>query len=353
MKAVKKHIVRYANCWEDADLLLDALNIQAGDKVLSVGSAGDNSFAILSKNPELIVAVDVNPVQLHVIELKKAAFKALDYSTFLEFLGFHESRRRKEIYAELSPLLPIETKEYWDHAFEQIKKGLIYSGKFEKYFRFFARYIIPLIHGKRNINRLFAHKSEKEQENFYLEIWENRRWKRLFKIFFSRYVMGKFGRDPSLFNEVKVPVADFIFSKTKNHLSSTECQTNYFLHFILKGYFGEELPYYAREENFESIKRNIGSLSTELNSVENIDFDFQRFNKFNLSNIFEYMNNDEFNEITQKLVGKAESQSRYAYWNLMVKRDMTEVSKKLTRVNRNNFIDKGFFYKSFHTNLVE
>ena len=353
MKAVKKNIIRYANCWEDADLLLDAFDIQPGDKILSIGSAGDNSFALLSKSPELIVAVDVNPVQIHVIELKKTAFKILDYPTFLEFLGFHESNQRKEIYNNLSQELPAETKEYWDTSFEKIEKGLIYSGKFEKYFRFFARYIVPLIHNKRTIDKLFVPKSHQEQIAFYNETWENTRWKKLFRIFFSRYVMGKFGRDPSFFNEVQVPVADFIFGKTKDHLSSVACQSNHFLYFILKGSFGNHLPYYAQKENFESIKRNIDSLSTELNSVENIDFESQRYNKFNLSNIFEYMSNDEFHEITQKLIGKADSQSRYAYWNLMVNRDMTKISKKLVPINHNNFIDKGFFYKSFHSNLVE
>ncbi len=165
--------------------------------------------------------------------------------------------------------------------------------------------------------------------------------------------MGKFGRDPSFFNEVKVPVAEYIFGKSKDHLSSVECQSNYFLHFILKGHFGKDLPYYARKENFETIKGNIDLLKIELNSVENIDFKYQRFNKFNLSNIFEYMNNEEFHDITQKLIGKADIQSRYAYWNLMVNRDMTEISKESATMNYSNYIDKGFFYKSFHSNLVE
>jgi len=70
--------IRYANCWEDADVLLAGFEAGPGAKFLSIGSAGDNSFSLLATNPELVVAVDINPVQLHLIALKKAAFSALD-----------------------------------------------------------------------------------------------------------------------------------------------------------------------------------------------------------------------------------------------------------------------------------
>ena len=50
--------IRYAQCWEDADVLLGGLNIQQGDVCISIASAGDNSLAMLSKNPGKVVALD-------------------------------------------------------------------------------------------------------------------------------------------------------------------------------------------------------------------------------------------------------------------------------------------------------
>ena len=79
LENVAHDFIRYANCWEDAECLKAGLKIKPTDKVLSIGSAGDNSFFLLTENPELLVAVDINRVQLHLIELKKAAFKSLDY----------------------------------------------------------------------------------------------------------------------------------------------------------------------------------------------------------------------------------------------------------------------------------
>ena len=43
--------IRYANCWEDADILLEAMAIKPGGFYLSVSSAGDNRLSLLSGNP--------------------------------------------------------------------------------------------------------------------------------------------------------------------------------------------------------------------------------------------------------------------------------------------------------------
>src|SRR5437763_16682991 len=44
--------IRYAQCWEDADILLAALEPGPGKRCLSIASAGDNTLALLSRNPE-------------------------------------------------------------------------------------------------------------------------------------------------------------------------------------------------------------------------------------------------------------------------------------------------------------
>ena len=81
-------IIRYANCWEDADILLEGLSPAKGSKILSIGSAGDNSFSLLTTDPEIVVAVDVNEIQLFLIELKRACFLNLEREETLAFLGF-------------------------------------------------------------------------------------------------------------------------------------------------------------------------------------------------------------------------------------------------------------------------
>ena len=342
--------IRYANCWEDADLLLSGLEIQEGDKVLSIGSAGDNSFSLLTGSPELVVAVDINPIQLHLIELKKAAFKALDYQEFLAFLGFSSCENRLDLFRKVALFLNSDLKKFWAKRFDEIEAGIIYQGKFENYFKIFKDKVLPFVHGKKKIDLLFEEKDSQEQVKYFSKKWNSLRWRSLFKVFFSKFVMGKLGRDPKFLEEVEVPVSEFILRQAKGHLQSEYCQKNYFLDFILRGKFNIALPHYAREENYLLIKENIDKLVVLEGYASDAFSQYQGFNKFNLSNIFEYMNVNTFKEVVNQLVEEGVSGAKYAYWNLMVARNMTSAQPNLTQVDLGAYNDNGFFYSNFHIN---
>ena len=54
--------IRYAQCWEDADILLEALDIEPGHTCLSIASAGDNTLALAGAGAGRVIAVDPPPV---------------------------------------------------------------------------------------------------------------------------------------------------------------------------------------------------------------------------------------------------------------------------------------------------
>lgn len=352
LKNVRHDYIRYANCWEDADVLIEGLQVQEGDRVLSIGSAGDNSFSLLTGDPELVVAVDINPIQLRLIALKKAAIQALDHDAFLQFLGFRSSKNRLALFDQVKSYLSADLQRFWSARSEEIELGIIHQGKFERYFQLFHTKVLPLIHTQRRIETLFEEKTEKAQASFYQKQWNNLRWRSLFKVFFSKFVMGRLGRDPQFLKEVEVPVSTFILQQSERHLSSINCQSNYFLHYIMTGSFGEHLPHYARKENFEIIKKRLDRLHIFNGLAEDAFRAYQDFNKFNLSNIFEYMTPELFQKITDNLVENGADNARYAYWNLMVPRRMSEVNNRLKCAceisNQLSPRDKGFFYSNMH-----
>lgn len=49
--------IRYAQVWEDADVLLAALDVQPTDTVVSIASAGDNALALLGAGAARVVAL--------------------------------------------------------------------------------------------------------------------------------------------------------------------------------------------------------------------------------------------------------------------------------------------------------
>ncbi len=345
------NIIRYANCWEDADILLEGLQPTEGCKILSIGSAGDNSFSLLTTNPEMVIAVDINKIQLHLIEFKKACIKNLEHEEALSFLGFEPSFKRFEVFNLIKKDMSNDARIYWETNLGLINKGIIYTGKFEKYFLLFSKKILPFIHSEKTVAGLLKTKSNKEQQFFYNKKWNTWRWKFLFKIFFSRYVLGKLGRHPQFLKEVNVNVADYINSKAGTHLQTEEAQNNYMLRFTLTGNFGNLLPHYLRKENYYLIKANINRLKLKEGYAQEAIKCYGKFNYMNLSNIFEYMNKQLFTTTAKELIRGTEKDGKLAYWNLMIERRISEaftevkyeddISKNLTEK------DKGFFYNQF------
>jgi S-adenosylmethionine-diacylglycerol 3-amino-3-carboxypropyl transferase len=177
----------------------------------------------------------MNQSQLHLCALKKAAFSTLTHEQLLDFLGFSYSKQRKELYELIKHELSDEAQIYWDARLAVIVNGLIYSGKFEQYFKLFREKVLPWIHNDKKIIRLLFPKNAFQQECYYFDVWNSWRWRFLFKIFFSKTVMGRFGRTKEYLNQVEVPVGEFIFKQAEQHLIDDACQENYFLHFIFLG----------------------------------------------------------------------------------------------------------------------
>ena len=75
--------IRYAQVWEDADVLLEGLDIQPGHVCVSIASAGDNALAMLTRDPGRVIALDLSPAQLACLELRVAAFRELAHPELL------------------------------------------------------------------------------------------------------------------------------------------------------------------------------------------------------------------------------------------------------------------------------
>jgi len=350
LEEVDHSYIRYANVWEDPYLLSEGLEAPKGGKTLSIASAGDNAFSLLLDKPSIIVAIDLNKTQLYLTELKKEAIKVLDREEMIKFLGFSASANRWNIYQSIAPKLKKETQSYWNNQKEIIEKGIITQGKFEKYLASFANKILPFIHGNKKVNELFKSKSNAEQKIFFDKKWNTWRWRLLFKLFFSKRVMGIFGRDPAFLEQVDVNVGSTIMENAARHLSTNHAQTNPFLYYCLQGNFGKNLPRYLMAENYESIKNNIDSLQLHFGYAQEASAKYGKFNSFNLSNIFEYMNSEVFKLTTESMIEAAAKDARFAYWNLMVPRVMSEIDPRLSRIKDCKDWakrDQGFFYKQF------
>ncbi len=346
----KFDLIRYAQVWEDADILLESLNINENDNILSIASAGENALSLLVKNPNKVYAIDLNLNQMACTELKKISYKFLNYEECMELLGVIDSNNRIDLYNKIKNELNEETQKYFEKNIEIIKAGIIHTGKFEKYFQIFGKKILPLIHSKRTRELLLSKKTKEERVEFYNKQWNNLRWRLLFKIFFSRTVMGKFGRDKAFFRYVNVNVAEHILERTKYAITELDTSENSYLHYIINSKYDKVLPLAYRKENFEIIKKNIDKLVLLTESVETFierdDVDY--ITKYNLSDIFEYMDDSQMCKIYESILKKSPSGSRVVYWNMLADKRASKYFENLDYKEKESDEllkkDKAFFY---------
>ncbi|KAL1976867.1 hypothetical protein VTN31DRAFT_3149 [Thermomyces dupontii] len=123
----------YAFNWEDPRVDHELLNISTDDVILAITSAGDNILDYLQRSPRRIHAVDLNPNQNHLLELKVAAFSALGYKDFWQIFGEGKHPQFRELLlTKLSPHLSSQAFQFWlehTHVFtSKSSRGLYETG---------------------------------------------------------------------------------------------------------------------------------------------------------------------------------------------------------------------------------
>lgn len=325
-------LIRYSQCWEDTEVLLESLNIQENDICFGILSAGDNVFSMLSENPKKVVALDISFPQIALAKLKKEVFNSLSYEEILEFMGVTKSDRRIEMYDRIRENLDKEVKEYWDFNRESIENGIIHTGKFEKFFKIFREKILPFVHSKKRVEKLLEKKSRQERKEYYNKYWNNFRWKLMFKLFFSKYIVGKLGRDKEFFRYAEKNISEEMKERSRYALCELNPYENPYINYILTGNYRKDcLPYFLRKENFDKIRKNLHKVEIIQSSVEEyLDKIDYKINKFNLSDIFEYMSAENYSKLMEKIYDNAEDNALLAYWNLIVERNSEKLAYKET-----------------------
>ncbi|MGB5558306.1 MAG: DUF3419 family protein [Paracoccaceae bacterium] len=345
--------IRYAQLWEDADVLTAALAGKKGRTLVSICSAGDNALALLTLDPERVVVVDLSPAQIACLHLRMGAFRALSHSEFLELMGARPSDRRAELLNRALEGADAATTAFWQALTPDVVRfGAGGVGKFERYFRIFRRYLLPLVHSRKTIDDIFVSRSLLDRERFLTTRFETLRWKLLLNLFFSRFAMGRMGRDKAFFDHVEGSVADHVSRRIRHAAISCDPSENPYLHWIMKGTHGAALPMTWRAEHYEVIRSRLDRLDIRLGSLEAFVSTGEKADGFNLSDIFEYMSPQVFAEVYGQVLTASNPGARLVYWNMMAPRRVPAqfADRVTTRTEdelRLKAIDKAFFYSDF------
>jgi len=317
----------FTHNWEDPESDHAALDIKPNDVVQAITSGGCNVLGFLLFDPKEIYSVDINPAQSYLLELKIAAIRSFDFSTFIGFAGLSDCNNRMELYNKLKNLLTDDAVAFWDQQSKIIERGFIMNGKYERFIKLAGKFI-GLLQGRKRVRKLFENKTLDEQQQYFDKVWNTQRFKYLFKILFNKRMLARRGlvADYFTFDDGSKSFADSFYNRSKKAFRDIPVQGNYFLSLYLLGKFTNNVPAYLKEENFSTIKSRLDRIKIITAEAQQwIDtMPDEQIDCFALSNICELMSEQETHTLFTAVNRTAKNGARIIFRNLMIPREVPE-----------------------------
>jgi S-adenosylmethionine-diacylglycerol 3-amino-3-carboxypropyl transferase len=318
--------INYSSCNEDARSELKALRIGQDDIVLAVSGSGARSLDLLISRPKKIISIDMNPLQNYLLELKIAAIKNLPYDEYLEFLGVRKSAGRISIYKRLRKDLSAEAKEYWNGQSMALKRGIIYQGRWERYFKSLSL-IVKLFRGKK-IKKLFTFTDTAEQIEFCRKRWNTKRWRKFILFVCHRFFWKYIFQDPGFYRYVPkdFPVGDYIYACLSKTLEKYPARENHFFSLLVHNKYINEnsLPIYLQEKYYPLLKENVSRIEIVTDSLQRYlgNLPEKSIHKFSLSDISSYTSEADYVSILESCVRVSAPEALFCLRHFLVKREI-------------------------------
>lgn len=319
----------FGSSWEDPASDQRALAIKPGETLMTVTSGGCNTLTLLLEDPGKVYAIDINPSQSYLLELKRAAVRRLSYEDLRAFLGFAPSMNRIETFKAISNELTQNAQNYWSSNQEAVRKGVIHAGKYESFVRLFSG-IVRTIQGRRRIKGLFSCGSPAEQQSYFDRKWNTPQWRLLFKVLVSKRVLAKRGltADYFKFDDGSTSFSESIFRRSRRALCDIPVSSNYFLAQYLQGRYRSEdaVPAYLRRENLATVKQRLDRIEIVTAPAQQwmSERPASSIDAFSLSNICELMSPDETARLFAEVARTASPGARVCFRNLIIPRSVPE-----------------------------
>ena len=215
-----------------------ALELGPNDRVLSIASAGEMPLSLLSVGVASLVAVDVDPAQLLLTQLKFVAACTLGREETIRFLGYGRRRRPSEA-AGWMPCCPtcLATRGSSGGAPLPGGTGRDLAGRFEQYLQKITRVAVPLL-GRRRIEGIFDCATIADQEAYFDTRLDLSALKALLRVVFNRKVYAQRGMDPRSLQyrtATDEPLGVQFFRQFRNALTRTPARENHLMQLILLG----------------------------------------------------------------------------------------------------------------------
>eukprot|EP00916_Digyalum_oweni_P024082 GHVL01039856.1.p1 GENE.GHVL01039856.1~~GHVL01039856.1.p1 ORF type:complete len:645 (+),score=111.73 GHVL01039856.1:47-1981(+) len=280
----------YNVSWEDPRIDLNVMNLKTSDKIITICSAGDNvlDYAI---EGAAVVAVDLNQRQLALAEFKFACIRYLSWEDTFEIFGYNNMHLLREVYGtSIRPNLSREAQQFWDvHAYKL--KNFQYSGSSGWMAYFLFQWLFPIlglgwvlkgIENEISVNE-FRAKVRKHATRIHSVAW-------VLENAFMR-CFSAFGGVPKRQLALGLHRQNNMGTIFDRVLSETDLiGDNYFFHgYMIGRYSKKNCPRYLKEENFDTLKKNLNDGKVTLFHGTLIDYLNKSDEVFTVASLLDHM----------------------------------------------------------------
>ena len=271
----------YNQCWEDPRLDRIALELTENDRVVVITSAGCNALDYALAGAGHVHAVDMNPKQNHLLELKQVGIRHLDYPTFWRLFGEGCLTDWDDVYAKsLRPNLSAEARRYWDR-----KGNLFHRGRRKSFyfrctsgtFAWFVNYYVDRVAKMRDaVDALLAAENVEQQKSLFQQYdLAKKLWKPMIKFAMRRDVtLSLLGVPRAQRKQIDEGypggILQFVMDRVEAVFTKIPLKDNYAWRVYLTGkYSPEACPEYLKPENFERLRSGIvDRVTTHTNTMQ-------------------------------------------------------------------------------------
>ena len=271
----------YNTCWEDPRLDRIALKIGGCDEVMVITSGGCNTLDYLLDEPRRIYAVDVNPRQNALLELKLAGIRALDYDTFFACSAADISRTGIALipHGSASSFPTAHCAAYWD-----VKGWMFRSRRRRRSFYFHGSsgmfawlvnlYVDRVAKVRDAVDALFDASTLEEQRDVYYSRIKPVFWGRMIQWLTRRdFALAMLGVPRSQRRQIEscFPAAwPHSCNRVEDLLTNISLGDNYFWRVYVNGEYTRECcPEYLKAESFARLKQGlVDRVEIHTNTVE-------------------------------------------------------------------------------------
>lgn len=339
--------INYASFHEDSDSERRALRLRATDRVLCLTGSGARALDLLIDNPKEIVAIDWNPAQSHLLELKLAVIGCLSYDEGLGFLGLLPSNHRDATYIHLRPRLSAAAQSFWDSNPGAIQLGIYFDGRWERFLRK-ASWIARRIR-HRMVDQLFDCEDLDAQQQFWRQRWDNRRWRWFLNAATSRLLVRHILREPGLqYVPQSLAIGDTLRRRFAQASGNFMFRESPWVWALFKGTIdiGGPVPEHLKAENFDKLRARVDSVQIVTASLQDYLRKCEtRFDAFSLSDFASYCDQETHGQIWKAILDRSNHHARFCERRFLVEYPLdpdiqktvqidTLLSEKLTREDR-------------------